>query len=128
MAIAKARLRCDFSFTGSIVVGIFATHFLSLKTAKKILFYLCLTIVVLLIAISASVYLFTDRIIQQFVREANKNLNTPIKIGKVDVSAWNDFPNLAIEFTDVYIEDSYPGEYPLLTAKAISFYLNPVEA
>ncbi len=98
-----------------------------MKTIKKILFYLVIAVTVLLIATTTSVFLFKDRIIQQFVREANKSLNTPIKIGKIEVSAWNDFPNLAIEFTDVYIEDSYPGDYPLLTAKTISFYLNPIE-
>src|SRR5882672_7158964 len=81
-----------------------------------------------MIATTTSVFLFKDRIIQEFVREANKSLNTPVRIGKIDISAWSDFPNLGIEFTDVYVEDSHPGEYPLLTAKSISFYLNPVEA
>jgi len=71
--------------------------------------------------------LFKDRIIQQFVSEANKSLNTPVKIGKIDVSMFSDFPNLAIVFTDVYIEDSHPGNYPLLTADRISFNLNPLE-
>jgi hypothetical protein len=74
-----------------------------------------------------SVFLFKDRIIQQFVSEANKSLNTPVKIGKIDVSMFSDFPNLAIVFTDVYIEDSHPGNYPLLTADRISFNLNPLE-
>jgi len=74
-----------------------------------------------------SVFLFKDRIIQQFVNEANKSLNTPVKIGKIDISMFTDFPNLAIEFNDVYIEDSHPGNYPLLTAERISFNLNPIE-
>jgi hypothetical protein len=73
------------------------------------------------------VFLFKDRIIQQFVNEANKSLNTPVKIGKIDISVFTDFPNLAIEFNDVYIEDSHPGNYPLLTADRISFNLNPIE-
>ena len=98
-----------------------------MKTFKKVLFYLFLAFAALLIGTSISVFIFKDRIIQQFIREANKSLSTPIKIGKIDISAWNDFPNLAIEFTDVYIEDSYPGDYPLLTAKTLSFYLNPIE-
>jgi len=93
-----------------------------------VLFYLSLVVVVILTTTTASVFLFKDRIIQQFIREANKSLNTPIKIGKIDISAWNDFPNLAIVFTDVYVEDSQPGEYPLMIAKTVSFYLNPVEA
>lgn len=82
---------------------------------------------VLIIAFGGSVILFKDRIIRQFIREANKSLGTPVQIGRIDVSAWQGFPNLAITFTDVYVEDSHPGIYPLLTAKTISFYLNPLE-
>src|SRR5882672_9930826 len=99
----------------------------SLKTVKKIFFYLFLAIAVVLIATTASVFLFKDRIIQEFIAEANKNLSTPIRIGKIDISAWNDFPNLAIVCSDVYVEDSHPGEYPLITARTVSFYLNPIE-
>ncbi len=87
-----------------------------------------ITVVVVIIAFGASVYLFKDRIIQQFIREANKSLGTPVQIGLIEISAWRDFPNLAITFTDVYVEDSQPGLYPLLTAKSVSFFLNPIEA
>ena len=98
-----------------------------MKTLKKVLFYFTLTLVVVLIAFTASVFLFKDRIIQEFIREANKSLNTPVKIGKIEIATWSDFPNLAIVFTDVYIEDGLPDESPLLTAKTISFYMNPLE-
>ena len=77
--------------------------------------------------LAISVFLFKDRIIRQFVNEANKRLNTPVKIGKIDISTLSDFPNLAIVFTDVYIEDSYPGNYPLLTADRIAFNLSPIQ-
>lgn len=98
-----------------------------MKTLKRILFYSLLAAGVVLISSIASVFLFKDRIISQFVTEANKNLSTPVKIGKIDISPWNDFPNLAIVLTDVYVEDSHPGNYPLLTADQVSFYLNPYE-
>lgn len=98
-----------------------------MKTFSKVLLYVLGTVLVLIIGLSLSVYLFKDRIIQQFIREANKSLNTPIKIDKIDVSTWQDFPNLAIVFHDVLVEDSHPGIYPLLTAKKISFSLNTFE-
>lgn len=82
----------------------------------------------LLSAAFVSVFLFKDRILQQFIREANKSLNTPVKIGKIDLSVWQDFPNLAIVFTDVYVEDSHSRSYPLLTAKKVSFSLHALEA
>lgn len=98
-----------------------------MKTAQKVILYVALTLLVMVIALTASVFLFKDRIIQQFIREANKSLSTPIKIGKIEVSTWQDFPNLSIVFTDVYVEDSHAGTYPLFTAKTVSFSLNTYE-
>jgi hypothetical protein len=99
-----------------------------LKAAKKVFFYFVLAVIVLVIAFGASVYLFKDQIIQQFISEANKSLGTPVQIGQIEISAWRDFPNLAITFTDVYVEDSHPGLYPLFIAKKVSFFLNAAEA
>jgi hypothetical protein len=99
-----------------------------LSRLKKIILYSGIGLLVIIIGFAVSLFIFKDRIIQQFISEANKSLNTPVKIGKIEIFAWQDFPNLAIVFTDVYVEDSHPGEYPLLTAKKVSFYLNPVEA
>ena len=79
------------------------------------------------ITLTATVFYYKDRILNEFIREANKNLNTPIKIGKMDVSWFADFPNLSIVFNDVYVEDSHPGLYPLLTAKVVSFQLNVID-
>ena len=98
-----------------------------MKRLKRYLFYFMLALGIALSAFVASIFLFKDQIIRQFVAEANKSLGTPVKIGKIDVSAWSAFPNLAIEFSDVYIEDSHPGNYPLLTAAKVSFLLNPLE-
>ncbi len=95
---------------------------------KRIILYSVVTIAVLLSAAFVSVFLFKDRILQQFIKEANKSLNTPVKIGKIDLSVWQDFPNLAIVFTDVYVEDSHSRSYPLLTAKKVSFSLHALEA
>lgn len=98
-----------------------------MKTAKKIFFYVLIGLGVLLVSFVLSVFMFKEKILRQFIQEANKNLNTPVKIGAMDVSVFEAFPRLSIVLTDVYIEDSHPGEYPLLTAKTISFQLSPVE-
>jgi hypothetical protein len=82
---------------------------------------------VVFIALTGSLLLYKDRILNQFIREANKQLNTPITIKKMEVSVFEKFPQLSIVFRDVYVEDSHPGSYPLLTAKTISFQLNPIE-
>lgn len=98
-----------------------------MKRFKRILFYFALTLVTILLALVISVYLFKDRIINQFIQEANKSLNTPVSIRKIDVSALSDFPSLSIVFHDVYVEDSHTGKDTLISAKQISFRLNPIE-
>ncbi|MCD9016800.1 AsmA family protein [Parachryseolinea silvisoli] len=98
-----------------------------MKTVRKIFFYLVLTLVVLLLSLTASVFLFKDKIIRQFIEEANKNLQTPVKIGQMDVSVFEKFPQISIVLRDVYVEDSHPGQYPLLTASTLAFQLHPLE-
>lgn len=98
-----------------------------MKILRRVFFYVALLIAVAFIALTTSALLYKDRIINQFIRQANKQLNTPITIGKMDVSVTDDFPRLSIVFHDVYVEDSHPGHYPLLTAKKISFQLNPIQ-
>lgn len=104
-----------------------ARVYLKVKTLKRIFFYSLIVAGVLLTTLVVSVWLFQDRIINSFVAEANKSLNTPVTIGKISVSAWKDFPNLAIVFQDVYVEDSHPAKDTLLVAKTISFTLNTLE-
>jgi hypothetical protein len=98
-----------------------------LKLVKKVFLYFLLLGAVFFISLLASVFLFQEQIIKQFIAEANERLSTPIKIKRIEVSALEHFPNLSIVLTDVYVEDSHAGQYPLLTAKQISFQLNPVE-
>ncbi len=98
-----------------------------MKLFRRVLFYFALILGVFVIGLTASVSLYKDRILSQFIREANKQLNTPITIKRMDVSLFQEFPQLSIVFHDVYVEDSHPGQYPLLTAKSVSFQLNPIE-
>ncbi len=95
---------------------------------KKFFLYTLLGVLIIISGAVISIFLFKDRIIQQFVAEANKYINTPIKIGQIEIATWQDFPNLSIVFNNVYVEDSHPGEYPLLMADRISFSLNALEA
>lgn len=98
-----------------------------MKRLRKIALYTLVTLIVVITGLTASVFIFKDRILQQFIREANKHLGTPVRIAKIEISALSEFPRLTIELTDVYVEDSHPGEYPLLTAKKVSFLFNPLE-
>lgn len=101
--------------------------FFNLKIFRKIFFYVGLAVAVLCLSLALSVFFFKERIIAQFIREANKNLNTPVKIGKMDISVFSSFPRMSIVLNDVYIEDSHDGQYPLLTASEIRCQLSPLQ-
>lgn len=45
----------------------------------------------------------------------------------MDVTLLDDFPRLSIVCRDVTVDDSFPGEAALFTAKTVSFQLNPWE-
>lgn len=98
-----------------------------MKTWRKVLFYTLLASAVVFISLLISAFLFKDKIIAQFIQKANERISTPIKVGKIEVSVFERFPNISIVFNDVYVEDSHPGKYPLLTARQISFHLSPLD-
>lgn len=95
-----------------------------MRILKKIVLYTLLTLVIGVISAALSIVIFKDRIIQQFIREANKSLGTPVTVTKMDVTLLKDFPRLSIVCNEVTVEDSHPGKYPLLTAKTVSFSLD----
>jgi hypothetical protein len=82
--------------------------FFALKKIRRVLFYLALSVAVVVVALMVSVFLYKDRLIQQFIREANKQLNTPVNVKRMDVSVFSHFPQVSIVFHDIYVEDSHP--------------------
>jgi hypothetical protein len=88
--------------------------------------YVLIALTTVLLAVLSSVLLFRDQLINEFIRQANTRLDTRITIGKVQVNAFRNFPNLSLDFYNVYVEDTHPGQYPLLTAGRISFTFNPL--
>jgi hypothetical protein len=99
-----------------------------LRWLKKIILYSVIAAIALIAGISVSVYFFKDKIIQHFIAEVNKSLNTPVKVGKIEIAAWEDFPDFAINIFDIYVEDGSPNDNALFTAKKVSFIINPIEA
>ncbi|MCS6974448.1 MAG: AsmA-like C-terminal region-containing protein [Cyclobacteriaceae bacterium] len=98
-----------------------------MKVFKKTLLYLLLLLLTALFALILSAFLFSDQLINEFIRKANTRLNTRITIGKTKVDVFSHFPSLALDFNNVYIEDTHAGQYPLLTAGRIAFTLNPIK-
>ncbi|MTI22934.1 hypothetical protein E1176_18020 [Fulvivirga sp. RKSG066] len=98
------------------------------KAIKKTFIVLLSAVLILVLSSILSAFFFKDALINHFIREANKNLNTPIDIGKITVSALDNFPRMTLTFQSVYIQESFKGSsYPLLEADQIEFTFNPLE-
>lgn len=98
-----------------------------MRILKKIILYTGLGLLVIVISLALSAFLFKDKIIRNFIEAINQDLNTKVTVGEFDVSVFQKFPQLSIVLTKVYVEDSHEGQYPLLTADKVSFQLNPLE-
>lgn len=92
---------------------------------KSILKWMFLTLLILLIGSTASLFIFKDRIIQQVIVEVNKNLNVPIQVSKVDLDFFYGFPNVSIAFTDVILPAD--AAITFIEAKRLYAVINPIQ-
>lgn len=84
---------------------------------------LCLLLTLLL-------YIFRDDIIGYVVKEVNKNLNAKVSVSRIDLTFWSSFPNLSVDFRNVFISDALPESTTkdtLLYSKLIRLKFNPVD-
>jgi uncharacterized protein involved in outer membrane biogenesis len=87
---------------------------------KKILFYTLAAGIFLMASGIALVYLYQDKIIQLFVEEANQHLKTEVKVGKISLSLFDKFPQLAIKFDQIRISGANAADKrPLAVAKKL---------
>lgn len=94
---------------------------------SKWIFILTLSLVLL---ISVALYLMRDTIVGLVVTEVNKNLNAPVKVEDLSLTFWASFPNLSVDFNNVYIQSANEGALPtdtLLYADRIRLKFNPFE-
>lgn len=94
---------------------------------SKWIFILTLSLVLL---ISVALYLMRDKIVGLVVTEVNKNLNAPVKVEDLSLTFWASFPNLSVDFNNVYIQSANKGALAtdtLLYADRIRLKFNPFE-
>jgi hypothetical protein len=57
--------------------------------------------------VTVGLYFFKDTICGYVVNEVNKHLKAKVTVAEVDLTFWASFPNLSVDFNDVFIQDSY---------------------
>jgi hypothetical protein len=98
-----------------------------LKRTVKWFFGTILSIVLL---ISAALYIFHDEIVDYAIGEINKNLKAKVEVSKVDITFWKTFPNVSLDFHDVFIPDALPyatRRDTLLYSEMIRLRFNPID-
>ena len=100
------------------------------KTVFKIGKWIVGIILSIVLLISGSLYLFKDRIIGVVITEVNTHLKVPVSVSEVDLAFWGSFPNLSVDFKNVYIQDAFENAAfrdTLLYTERIRLKFNPID-
>lgn len=84
----------------------------------------------LFLLISLLLYVYKDEICELAIAEANKHLKTTVSVSDVELTFWSTFPNLSVDFNNVFIQDAVEGATyldTLLYTDRIRFKLNPFD-
>lgn len=87
-------------------------------------------IVGLVLMITTLLYIYKDEICGIVVDEVNQFLKTEVKVSDVELTFWGSFPNLSVDFNNVFIKDSYPNASEhdtLLYSDRIRMKFNPMD-
>jgi hypothetical protein len=98
-----------------------------LVRSLKWFFGILLTLVLL---ITFLLYVFKDDIINYAISEINKTLKTEVHVDEIDVTFWGTFPNLSLDFNQVFIQDAFPyatKKDTLLYTEQIRLKFNPMD-
>lgn len=82
------------------------------------------------VLITAGLYIFKDDIIQLVIDEVNDHLKAKVSVSNVDLTFWGTFPNLSVDFNNVFIQDAFEGSTPadtLLYSERIRLRFNPMD-
>ena len=96
-----------------------------MRLFRKIIFWILGIILVIAIQGVMLIYFYEKEIKDAAVAKINEQVNTPIKVGKIELSYFKHFPFISLSFPDVILYDSKPGHKDvLLSAKEISLFFN----
>jgi len=84
-----------------------------MKTILRISFkWIFIPLLSICLLISGLVFFFKDRICGLVLTEVNTQLNVPLRVSEMDLVFWSSFPNLSVDFNQLYIQESFPNAQP----------------
>ena len=84
----------------------------------------------LFLLITLLLWLFKDDIINMVIKEANAYLSAEVNVAEVDLVFWETFPDLSVDFKNVFIKDACDGSNnldTLLYSDLIRLRFNPMD-
>jgi hypothetical protein len=76
----------------------------------------------IVLLITGGLYYFKDEIIGMVLEEVNAHLKSKVKVENVDLAFWSSFPNLSVDFNQVFIQETYETS----TEKDTLFYSDKI--
>ena len=98
------------------------------KLFKRILIGVTLIVALFIATTFTLTYFFKDEIIAFFINESNKHINTPVDVGKIDISVFQHFPMISIDLNQVTVMENHDKNSGTLgKAQLISLSFNPLD-
>ncbi|MFM2428476.1 MAG: hypothetical protein RL012_360 [Bacteroidota bacterium] len=98
--------------------------FTIIKTIRKIVAALFLSLGIVVVATGVYCHHYQDQIIQKFLDEASKRSSNSIRMGSIQLTVLKSFPNIALILHDVVIKDCTETAADLVTARKICLFLD----
>lgn len=91
-----------------------------IKRVYRFFVSLLLGLFLLVLVAFTFVHLYQDEIVALFIRQANNYINTPVQTEQVSVSLFTNFPDVAIAFDNVWMQEGFAGsQKPLAVARRV---------
>lgn len=79
-----------------------------LKRVTRILLWAIAGILAVLLIAGAALYVYRDKVVNLFVKQANEYLSVPVSAAKIDMIWWETFPAISIKFSNLKVDPAYP--------------------
>ncbi|QTE23430.1 AsmA-like C-terminal region-containing protein [Polaribacter cellanae] len=98
------------------------------STAKKIIKWVAITLLVLLIGLISIPFLFKDKIVQMVANTVNNSINAKVTFKETDLSLFRNFPSASLTINDIAVINKEPflGD-TLFNAKELNLNLKITE-
>lgn len=100
------------------------------KKLFKFIKWLTISVITFVLLVSLGLFLFKDKIIGAVVNEVNQYLKVPVKVSQIDITFWQTFPKISVDFNNVYIQSAVPNALEndtLLYTDRIRLKFNPID-